>query len=119
MVCLLIVTAGALAQRLTDIADADFLATIANLSYSTASLCYRRRKGRHLCDRHHSAGPLTVVFHRDTGVAMKSFAALLFALAVTLTGTAHATQRVNTISAQPKPISTSTTTANLHCVNGQ
>jgi hypothetical protein len=35
---------------------------------------------------------------------MKSFAALIafFALAVTLTGTAHATQRVNAISAQPK-----------------
>ena len=35
---------------------------------------------------------------------LKSFAALIafFALAVTLTGTAHATQRVNAISAQPK-----------------
>jgi hypothetical protein len=52
---------------------------------------------------------------------MKSFAALIafFALAVTLTGTAHATQRVNAISAQPKQISTLTTTASLHCARGE
>jgi len=46
-----------------------------------------QRGDRHLCDRRHSIGPLTVVFkaQEDTGVAMKSFTALtaFFALVVT------------------------------------